>query len=195
VDPIPSPIETKIIEAAIDCIEKYGIRGATNRKIAEMAGVNSAAINYYFRSKDALIARVMQTTLDNAFDWRDIEQLPGGSAAERCKAVFNHLIAGGVNYPGISRAHFYPLLVEGKYDNLAVERLNEFVAHLAADLAARGAKLDPETLRLACAQIASAALFMALSPRLFQSGLAIDLTDPQMRERFVNDLVDKVLKP
>jgi AcrR family transcriptional regulator len=193
VDPIPSPIETKIIEAAIDCIEKYGIRGATNRRIADMAGVNSAAINYYFRSKDALIGRVMQTTLHNAFDWADIERLPGGSAAERCKAVFNHLIAGGVNYPGISRAHFYDLLVEGNYEILAVERLNEFIARLAADLAARGAKLDPVALRLACAQIASASLFMALSPRLFQTGLAIDLTDPPTREIFVDSMVDKIL--
>jgi AcrR family transcriptional regulator len=192
-DPIPSPIETKIIEAAIDCIEKYGIQGTTNRRIAEAAGVNSAAINYYFRSKDALMERVMQTTLHNAFDWGDIEQLPGGSARERCKAVFKHLIEGGVNYPGISRAHFYPLLVEGNYEILAVERLNEFMAHLATDLEARGAQLDPDALRLACAQIASAALFLTLAPRLFQPGLGIDLSDPHMRERFVNDLVDKVL--
>ncbi len=42
----PGPIERKIIEAAIECIEQYGIQGATNRRIAEIAGVNSAAINY-----------------------------------------------------------------------------------------------------------------------------------------------------
>lgn len=45
------PVEIKIIEAAIECIEQFGLKGATNRRIAEKAGVNLAAINYYFRSK------------------------------------------------------------------------------------------------------------------------------------------------
>ena len=39
-------VEIKIIEAAIDCIEQFGLKGATNRRIAEKAGVNLAAINY-----------------------------------------------------------------------------------------------------------------------------------------------------
>jgi AcrR family transcriptional regulator len=188
-----SPIEQKIIAAAIECIEQYGIQGATNRRIAEAAGVNSAAINYYFRSKDVLIQRVMQATLHNAFDWEDVERMPGGTARERCRAVFNHLIAGGVRYPGISRAHFYALLTEGDYHSEAVERLNEFMHKLAEDLQARGAGPDPQTLRLACAQIGSAALLMALAPKLFQPGLGVDLTDDGARERFVERLVDGLL--
>ena len=68
-------IEIKIIEAAIDCIEQFGLKGATNRRIAEKAGVNLAAINYYFRSKENLIERVMETTLHNAFDWDDIQDV------------------------------------------------------------------------------------------------------------------------
>ena len=45
-----------IIEAVIDCIEKYGIDKVTTRRIAEQAGTNIASINYYFRSKDVLLA-------------------------------------------------------------------------------------------------------------------------------------------
>jgi AcrR family transcriptional regulator len=43
--------EEKIITAAVECIEKYGIKGTTIRQIAEQAGVNIAAVNYYFRSR------------------------------------------------------------------------------------------------------------------------------------------------
>ena len=64
----PASVEGKIIQAAIECIEKYGISGATNRQIALEAGVNNAAINYYFRSKEVLIQRCMEITLKNAFD-------------------------------------------------------------------------------------------------------------------------------
>jgi AcrR family transcriptional regulator len=193
IDSAPSPIETKIIEATIACIEQYGIQGTTNRKIAELAGVNSAAINYYFRSKDALIQRVMQVTLHNAFDLEDIPQQPGDSAAERCKAIFNHLIAGGAGFPGLTRAHFYDLLTEGDYDSLAVKKINEFMQQLAEDLRARGAALDPDELRLACAQIAAAALMMILAPRLFADKLGIDMTDEATRRQFIDRLVEHLL--
>ncbi len=136
----------------------------------------------------------MQVTLDNAFDWQDIEQLPGGSAAERCKAIFNHLIAGGSQYPGITRAHFYDLLAEGHYDSLAVERLNGFMARLAEDMQAKGADLPPAELRLACAQVAAASMLMILAPRLFDAGLGIDLTDGPTRQAFVERLVDKLIE-
>jgi AcrR family transcriptional regulator len=192
-DASQSPIEQKIIEAAIECIEKYGIQGATNRKIAEMAGVNSAAINYYFRSKDVLIQRAMQVTLHNAFDWEDIARLPGNSAVERCKSVFNDLIEGGTHYPGVARAHFYDLLTEGNYDTPAVKKLDEFVARLVEDLGERGAGLGPDELRLACAQIASAALLMILAPRIFADGLGVDLNDPETRRAFVDRLVERLL--
>ena len=192
-DPTSTAIESRIILAAIDCIEKYGMQGATNRKIAEAAGVNSAAINYYFRSKDVLLQRVMEFTLKNAFDWEDIDRLPGGSAAERCKAVFNDLIAGGTRYPGITRAHFYDLLTAGDYSSLAVERLNQFIARLADDLQARGAGLPPDELRLGLGQIASAAVMMILAPRLFAGGLGLDLTDEVARRAFVDRLVDRLL--
>ncbi len=190
----PSPIETKIIDAAIECIEKYGIQDTTNRKIAELAGVNNAAINYYFRSKDVLIQRVMQVTLENAFDFKDFENLPGSSARERCEAIFNELIVGGLAYPGVSRAHFYDLLTYGRYDSLAVEKLNEFVERLALDLAARGARLDPAELRLACAQITTTVRMAILAPRLFAAGANLDLSDALSRQRFVARLVGCLLE-
>ena len=188
-----SDMELKIVEAAIACVEKYGISGTTNRRIAEIAGVNSAAINYYFRSKEALIDRVMKITLDNAFDWKDVEILPGGNANERCIAVFEHIIEGACNFPGITRAHFYDLLIEGKEDSPAVGRLNEFLNHLVEDLKAKGAPLPLKELRLATFQIASACLMMSIAPRAFRDGAGIDMNDPKIRHEFIQRLVKKLL--
>ncbi len=188
-----SSVETKIIEATIECIERYGIQGVTNRKIAEIAGINSAAVNYYFRSKETLIKRVMETTLDNAFDWEDIELLPGDTAQQRCAAIFNELIEGGCNFPGITRAHFYEVIAGGNYDSLAVERLNEFIQKLAQDMQTRGAGLDEQETMLACVQIASAALLMGLAPRLFEKKTGMDMNDAETRQRFVARLVERLL--
>lgn len=187
-------VEEKIIEAAIACIEEFGLSGATNRRIAERAGVNLAAINYYFRSKDNLIDKVMETTLNNAFDWTDIEQLPGRTAKERCTAIFDHLIKGGCDYPGITRAHFNDLFVTGNYNSLMTKKYNEFMSKLLDDLETRGAGLTREKLNLACTQIAQACLMSALAPQINTPATGIDMRDPETRWLFVSSLADKLLE-
>ncbi len=192
-DQLPSGTEGKIILAAIDCIEKYGFQGATNRKIAAAANVNLAAINYYFRSKENLITRCMEVTLDNAFGWEGLSSSLSGTPEERCAAIFDELIQGGLNYPGLTRAHFYKLASEGKYDALLIEKLNGFIENLADDLAAHGARLDLEELRLACIQIASSVLMMILTPQLFEQKFGLNLRDPAIRKKFVQRLVNRLL--
>ncbi len=186
-------VEEQIIQATIECIEQYGLKGATNRRIAARAGVNIAAINYYFRSKEVLIERCMQATLENAFDWEEFARMPGGSPEERCTAIFENLLEGGCNFPGLTRAHFYELLTEGKYDSLAVEKTNEFVERLAANLIELGSTLAVDELRMALAQITSAVMMMILTPRLFESSFGIDLCDEAQRKQFVRRLVERLL--
>lgn len=185
-------VELTIINAAIECIEKYGIQGTTNRRIAEIAGISNAAINYYFRTKDILIAQTLALTLENAFDFANFEDPPDASPKQRCMTIFNDLIVGSLNYPGITRAHIYPLLVEGKYTPEVVARLNQFTTQLAADLHTRGCLLPEEELHLAIAQATMAVLMAVLSPALFADGLHTDLRLPQDRQRFVTRLVNRL---
>lgn len=186
--------EEKIITAAVECIEKYGIKGTTVRQIAEQAGVNIAAVNYYFRSKDILIERCMQQTLHNAFDWDDLIQLPGDTAADHCKAIFNDILEGGLNYPGITRAHFYDLLVDGKYTSPLCTAINGFMDNLVADMKAKGATLSDVELYLACTQITNAVLMFILSPQLFTEKFGLSLQDPDTRKEYVNRLIDRLLR-
>ena len=186
-------IEDKIILAAIDCIEKNGISGATNRQIALMAGVNSAAINYYFRSKEVLIHRCIEITLKNAFDLSEMPPMPEASAEERCIAILMSLVEGGFQYPGITRAHFFNLLAEGKDDALLLERINRFIDDLANDLHDRGCGLVLDELKLALVQMVSAIIMLILAPILFEQQNGIDLHDPETRLTYVTRLVKKLL--
>ncbi len=185
--------EEKIIQATIECIEQYGLQGVTNRRIAAQAGMNGAAINYYFRSKKVLMDQVMKTTLDNAFDWEDFEELPASTPQERCTAIFEDLIKGGCNFPGITRAHFYAVLSEGRTDTEAARRLNDFVGHLAVDMRQRGVTLGEEDLRLALTQLTAAVMLVIMVPDLFQQSTGLNLCEPQARHRFVSQLVDRLL--
>jgi AcrR family transcriptional regulator len=186
-------VEDKIILATIECIEKYGISGATNRQIALMAGVNNAAINYYFRSKEVLIHRCMEITLKNAFDLSGMPPMTGATAQERCIAVLMDLIMGGYQYPGITRSHFFNLLVEGQFDALLVEHVNHFVDDFALDLHARGCVLTLEELKIALTQIVSAVIMVILAPTLFEQHQGINLRNTDTCLSYVSRLVNKLL--
>lgn len=50
----------RILEAAETLFAAQGIRGTSLKEITELAEVNIAAVNYHFRSKDALVREVYQ---------------------------------------------------------------------------------------------------------------------------------------
>jgi len=60
--------------------------------------------------------------------------------------------------------------------------MNDFVEHLAEDLKAHGVELEEDELRLACAQITSAAMMMIVAPRLFERKLGLDLHQEATRK-------------
>ncbi|UCF98373.1 MAG: TetR family transcriptional regulator [Spirochaetaceae bacterium] len=127
--------QAKIIEATIECIERDGIQAVTIRKIAKLAGVNSAAINYYFRSKEKLVEEVMRRTVEHVFeDWREIINDESRSVRERLFLLFTDYMEGAIMFPGISKAHMWEPLINSNYDALFVKLLNGFFHDLAKKL-------------------------------------------------------------
>ena len=190
----PVSVEDKIIQTTIDCIETYGFTGATNRRIAEAAGVNIASINYYFRSKEILIQRVMEITLNNAFDLSNVPPMPGATVQQRCIAIFLEILEGGLRYPNLTRAHFHNLLVEGQPDAILQAHVTRFIDAQAADLLARGSSLSQEELQVALMQIFSAVAMAVLAPSLV-SRSGIDLRNSDSGKAYTTRLVEKLLNP
>jgi len=56
--------QTRILDAAEELFMQHGFEGASMRMLTARAGVNLAAINYHFGSKDALIEAVFRRRLD-----------------------------------------------------------------------------------------------------------------------------------
>lgn len=54
------PTSERILEAAEGLFATHGIRGTSLKDITELAGVNIAAVNYHFRTKDALVRSVYE---------------------------------------------------------------------------------------------------------------------------------------
>lgn len=69
----------KILDATLEIIGSQGVHHVTSRKIAALAEVNVAAINYYFGSKDNAINEALKTfsaKLMQSFDHLDNLAIP-----------------------------------------------------------------------------------------------------------------------
>src|SRR2546426_11915868 len=60
----PHETRTRILDAAEELFMLHGFEGTSMRQLTAKAGVNLAAVNYHFGSKDALIEAVFRRRLD-----------------------------------------------------------------------------------------------------------------------------------
>jgi len=74
--------QIRILDAAEELFMQHGFEGASMRMLTARAGVNLAAVNYHFGSKDALIEAVFRRRLDamNAERIAELERLEQAAA-------------------------------------------------------------------------------------------------------------------
>jgi AcrR family transcriptional regulator len=185
-----------IIEAAIGCIERDGLRRVTIRGIARAAGANSAAISYYFGSKKRLVDEALKRTLENAFgDWERLLVEERESAEESLRTVLRELLEGARKFPGLVKAHLYEPFINGRFNTPFVRRFHRFLAAMTERIRTtlpRGARRNAGTL---AAQLASAVLLPALMPGLFRKCGGMKLTDPQEARAYIEQLLRHSLGP
>ena len=124
----------RILATAIELIEREGTAKATTRAIATAAGVNVAAINYYFRSKDALVEAALAVSWNHAME--DILAFIGEDPWDPRSALLSiasFLYEGAIHYPRITRANLFdsngrPLEPVARGLGILVDRLTERLA-------------------------------------------------------------------
>lgn len=58
----------ELIEATLDCISEFGLKGATVRQIAIRAGVTAGLVRHYFESKDQMVAEAYRAVIASLTD-------------------------------------------------------------------------------------------------------------------------------
>ena len=187
--------KNKIMIATIECIEKYGIENTTIRKIAEFAGLNSAAISYYFSSKEQLIDSVFKWNVQDVFSWKDFEQFSDLPAKGQLIEILTHLCSGGVKYPNIVRAHFYPIFTEGNNNIYAVQELNSFMEKLFLLLKkSESIDLNDENLKKAITFICSSTfIYLTLFNNLLKQFNGKDMTEYDEIKIYITYIVNTCL--
>lgn len=179
----------RILRATINCIERDGLDATGIREIAREAQVNSAAISYYFRSKEKLIAQALEQTLENAFGavLVDFDRLreEGLGIREAFETLFEDVMVNSGRYPRIAHAHLHDALVHQDYGSAAIQRLNAFLGELVSRLAPATPHLTEDRLRMALAQLWSPVLLLSMVPRLFDSFIHMDFGTLETRRAWV----------
>ncbi|CAN96837.1 MULTISPECIES: TetR/AcrR family transcriptional regulator [Sorangium] len=137
----------RLVVAAIDQIEKHGIGQLTVRKLAAAAGVNIAAVNYYFRSKEALVAAALEGSIQNMLsDSEDFLARMPGDPLEALSGLLGYYLEGGMRYPNVGRALLHDAFhaddYSGPFPKLfapVMERLRDLVRAAVPGLEERAA--------------------------------------------------------
>ncbi len=190
-----NPVREKIVSATIDAIEKDGLQAVTIRSIARRAGVNSAAINYYFRSKDNLLEEVFRTTIEHSLG--DIQAMldpEGGDPRAQLEEVLLYLMDGAVLYPGLTKSQMFDVLVGRKPDNPFLRRLNVLLAGVAERLKAAKPGRPGDTVKTMIVQALSAVILPAFMPEAFRSLTGKSFLDAKARRAYVRSVVETCFK-
>ena len=189
----PDEAEARILAAAAEQIEDFGVRRFTVDDLARRLGISRVTIYRRFDKRDRLLEAVLLYELR-----RLLRQLDAG--IEHCETLEERLVEGFVAALVILRGHrllnrllrtepelILPLLTVGGEPVLAASR--EFIAGFARREAERdGLEIDEEQLVVLSELLARAVLSFVLTP---QSAIALET--PAQTRRFARGYLAPVL--
>ena len=178
--------ERRILVATLDCIAETGLEKATVRAIAAKAGLNAAAVNYYYRSKERLVEAALRSAWTHVSE--DIDRIVDatGGGKEGLETAVSFLIEGAYKYPAIIRA----IVVE--HPGLRAEAA-AFFKRLFEGLYARPdpgkAPGDPG---LGTALLLALAAFIGLAPEALATLTGRDPGDPAARRELAAEIAPRI---
>lgn len=175
----------KIIQVTIGMISREGIHNLTTRSIATEAGVNIAAVNYYFGSKEKLIEESLNSALKHMF--ADISDFfRNHEPAEAFRNIMLYFLEGSVHYPGVIKAMLHDPINNNRYDTPMMQQIIQFIREIIGRMEeSSGAQEDSTKIKVM--QMISAALMPALLPDLFRSILGDGFqTDHVMQQKYID---------
>ncbi|MCF7833180.1 MAG: TetR/AcrR family transcriptional regulator [Candidatus Marinimicrobia bacterium] len=180
----------KIVNATINCIERYGFNALTVRMIADAAEVNIAAVNYHFHSKENLVEQVKNISFNHMIeDLKEINMTPGKSAREIMREMCKYILEGASKFPEITRMHFYEAFIHGNFDTNSGRTLNKLLFDIAENIS-KNNEIEREILNISLHRLFSTLFFNSIFQGVFNEFTGYSLKDEDAREAFLDNMVN-----
>ncbi len=191
-------VRDRIMLATVTCIERDGMDAVTVRGIAKEAGVNSAAINYYFGTKQKLIEATLQHVLRQEFigSLAELDEAVEAERGDLRAGLANFLtefFGNMLRWPRVTEAHLHDALMRQDYDGTTIREANAFFEQFLARIRPVLAKGSEADLKLSVIQMWSAMLLLSLMPRLFERFCEVAPSDAEWQEKYVRRLLGHFL--
>ena len=187
------PTKEHILISTIDAIEKHGLDNLTTRLIAEEAGVNNAALHYYYGTKDNLVEEALNHTANHMLgDTKDILTTEE-SIETRLRELLVYIIEGVENFPNIIRAHLMgPIYYANRRDTLT-QLLGSWIELAENAIRESGAGRSPQQIKFSLNMIFSYIIMYGLFKTQESEDAWMDLREPVKRERFLRQAVEMLI--
>jgi AcrR family transcriptional regulator len=187
---IDQPVGTKqlILQTTLQLLETQGLKNVNIRKIAAQAGVNVAAVNYHFGSKDQVIYEALEILRNNfeaAFNHLQSSQKPPrerlvGFMTAYCETVFT--------YPNLVKAFISQNLnsdFQKNYSNFVRTEGLALIAQIINEIH----PMDEEQLRMKAFQMMSSLVLILLVGKETASVIGLDFTDKNTLAKYIQLII------
>jgi AcrR family transcriptional regulator len=191
--PAVTPRE-RLIEATVTEIERQGLSQLTVRGVAAAADMNIAAVNYHFRSKQALVEAALESSILHMLEDTELllARLPD-DPEQGLAELLGYYLEGCLRFPRISKAHLHQAFVADDYQGMFPQRFAPVLERLRAALCAALPGLDRAAAARRVIAALSATFFPAFFAPLFQPIAALDT--PEQRAEYALEVARRALAP
>lgn len=187
----------KIIRVVMDIIAEEGFQNLTIRKIAARAGVNVAAINYHFGSKDAVINEALKTVTDQLKNTFEFLKTRNESGETRLALFINNYTDIMSEYPDIIKNVIYHQIHNKQLDEqveyvtfLRTEGI-ELIKHTIEQIRP---ELNEHILYLKTLHLVSSISFPILMGEQVKEIMGVDLFNREIRQIHTKVLLENVIR-
>ncbi|GAF78601.1 unnamed protein product [marine sediment metagenome] len=181
----------KILQTTLKIISTEGVKGITIRKIAKISGVNVAAINYHFKSKENLINKTLKLfgkKMETTFT--ELDTLPL-SPKEKLKHFLISFSDSQIRYPGFMQSQIERISHGKEMTPKAVENMKSGRKVLLKLLKAITKEESEEKLSMILFQLMSGIMFPIFYGKYVEEIYGFNFLDDKTRERFIMLAIEK----
>ncbi|MBP2645119.1 MAG: transcriptional regulator, TetR family [Firmicutes bacterium] len=184
----------KILEATLSIISNEGFQNVTIRKIATVADVNVAAINYHFGSKDNVINEALEYLMVQAKDIFTCLKKNNETSELRLKNFIDRYAKSLAKYPDQIKNLIYQSIYEkdSTRNNYQEYLKTEGIELIKATIQQIRPDDNDVTLSMRAIQLLSCLSFPVLLGNRGVEMFGIDLNEKKMRNAYIDLLIESV---
>lgn len=179
-----------ILLSTIEAIEKYGLEKLTTRLIAEEAGVNNAALHYYYGTKENLVEAALNQTVNHMLEDSKTIMSSDRSIETRLRELLVYIIEGVERFPNIVRAHLMGPIYNANGKEELTQLLSAWINLASNTIRESGSGISSQSIKFSLDMIFSYVIMFGLFRKTDIEDAWMDLSEPVTRERFLRQAID-----